>query len=120
MKRNRQLISEKKRKRIRKKVSGTSSRPRLAVYRSNHHIYAQIIDDVKGYTVVQSSTIDKELKDTINSSSTCLASTEVGRSIAARALAKGLTKVVFDRGGKLYHGRVKALAEAARENGLVF
>nr|YP_010336369.1 ribosomal protein L18 [Goniotrichopsis reniformis]UNJ14775.1 ribosomal protein L18 [Goniotrichopsis reniformis] len=116
----RKLVNLKKRKRIRKKVHGTSVRPRLSVYRSNHHIYAQIIDDSRGYTIVQSSTIDKELKEKINSGATCIASVEVGKLIAARALAKGCSEVVFDRGGKLYHGRVKALAESARENGLIF
>nr|YP_010336566.1 ribosomal protein L18 [Rhodospora sordida]UNJ14972.1 ribosomal protein L18 [Rhodospora sordida] len=110
----------KKRKRIRKKVTGSSIRPRLSVYRSNQHIYAQIVDDTKGYTLVQSSTIDKELKASLESGATCTASVVVGKSIASRAIAKGLTRVVFDRGGKLYHGRVKALADAARENGLIF
>nr|YP_010336763.1 ribosomal protein L18 [Stylonema alsidii]UNJ15169.1 ribosomal protein L18 [Stylonema alsidii] len=110
----------KKRQRIRKKVTGTSNRPRLSVYRSNQHIYAQIIDDSKGYTLVQSSTIDKELKNNLSSGNSCESSVEVGKLIAVRAVAKGLTQVVFDRGGKLYHGRVKALADAARENGLIF
>nr|YP_010336171.1 ribosomal protein L18 [Chroodactylon ornatum]UNJ14577.1 ribosomal protein L18 [Chroodactylon ornatum] len=110
----------KKKKRIRKKVIGSTARPRLSVYRSNQHIYAQIIDDSNGYTLVQSSSVDKEIKTDLNSGNNCEASTQVGKSIATRALAKGLTQVVFDRGGKLYHGRIKALADAAREHGLSF
>lgn len=103
-----------------KRIIGSSKRPRLSVYRSHQHIYAQIIDDIHGNTLVQSSTIDKELKTELGNSSNCIASRVVGESIAKRALAKGVTQVVFDRHGKLYHGRIKALADAARENGLVF
>nr|YP_010338506.1 ribosomal protein L18 [Rhodaphanes brevistipitata]UNJ18456.1 ribosomal protein L18 [Rhodaphanes brevistipitata] len=114
------MLNEKKRKRIRKTVQGSSLRPRLSIYRSHQHIYAQIIDDSKGCTLVQSSTLDKEVHAQIKSGATQEASTLVGQSIASRAIAKGLDKVVFDRGGKLYHGRIKALAEAARETGLIF
>nr|QUE27865.1 ribosomal protein L18 [Tsunamia transpacifica] len=117
---NRRISNIKKRKRIRKKITGSSSRPRLCVYRSNQHIYAQIIDDSRGYTLVQSSTLDRDIQLQSSSGCTCKASSLVGESIAQRAVAKGLKQVVFDRGGKLYHGRVKALAEAARENGLNF
>ena len=117
---NRNLINEKKRRRVRKKIIGSSIRPRLSVYRSNQHIYAQIIDDSRGYTIVQSSTLDKEIQSQLKTGATCEASSLVGQSIASRAVSKGLDKVVFDRGGKLYHGRIKALAEAARANGLKF
>jgi large subunit ribosomal protein L18 len=106
--------------RIRTKVSGSQERPRLAVFRSNEHIYAQIIDDTQHHTLVSASTVEPDLKSKLASSATCEASTEVGKLIAARSLEKGITKVVFDRGGNLYHGRIKALAEAAREAGLDF
>ena len=119
---NRKDLVARRHLRIRKKVQGTPERPRLAVYRSNLHIYAQIIDDVAQHTLVSASTIDKELKEKLANSSTsnCDAGAEVGKLVAQRALAKGIDKVVFDRGGNLYHGRVKALADAARESGLNF
>jgi large subunit ribosomal protein L18 len=117
---NRKDLIKRRHQRIRKKVSGTPERPRLAVFRSNLHIYAQIIDDVAQHTLVAASTLDKELKGKLASSSNSEASSEVGKLIAQRALSKGINQVVFDRGGNLYHGRVKALAEAARENGLNF
>lgn len=104
--------------RVRKKVSGTTEMPRLNVYRSNANIYAQIIDDVKGVTLVSASTIDKELK--VETGSNIEAAKLVGAAIAKRALAKGIENVVFDRGGYIFHGRVKELAEAARANGLKF
>jgi large subunit ribosomal protein L18 len=107
-------------RRVRRKVSGTAERPRLAVFRSNQHIYVQIIDDAQQHTLVAASTLDPDLKSEIKSGSNCDASTEVGKLIAKRSLEKGISKVVFDRGGNLYHGRVKALAEAAREAGLDF
>ena len=103
--------------RVRRKISGTAERPRLCVYRSNSHIYAQIIDDVAGNTLVQASTLDKEVKTKHSNKE---AAKEVGALIAKRALDKKIDTVVFDRGGYLYHGRVKALADAARENGLDF
>jgi large subunit ribosomal protein L18 len=106
--------------RVRKKVSGTPDRPRLNVFRSNKHIYAQIIDDLSGNTLVSASTIDKELKGKLNSGGNIEAAKTVGALIAKRAINKGIKKVVFDRGGYLYHGRVKALADAAREGGLEF
>ena len=107
-------------RRVRRKVSGTSERPRLAVFRSNQHIYAQLIDDVAQATLAAASTIDPDLKSKLESGSTCDASGEVGKLIAERALSKGISSVVFDRGGNLYHGRVQALADAARSAGLEF
>ena len=104
--------------RVRAKVSGTASVPRLNVFRSNANITAQIIDDVKGVTLVSASTLEKELK--IKNGGNVEAAKLIGEEIAKRAKKAKITKVVFDRGGYLYHGRVKALAEAARENGLEF
>ena len=106
--------------RVRKKISGTAERPRLNVFRSSKHIYAQIIDDTKGVTLVSASTLDKELREQLKNGGTVEAATKVGALVAERAKAKGVVKVVFDRGGYLYHGRVKALADAAREAGLEF
>jgi len=106
--------------RVRKKVSGTSERPRLNVFRSLKNIYAQIIDDTTGTTIVSASTIDKELKGTLAYGGNKEAAREVGKLIAKRALEKGIKQVVFDRGGYLYHGRVLELAEGAREGGLEF
>lgn len=106
--------------RVRRTVFGTSERPRLSVFRSNEHIYAQVIDDTQHHTLVAASTLEPTLKETLKSGDTCEASVQVGRLVAERAIAKGIQKVVFDRGGNLYHGRVKALAEAAREAGLDF
>ena len=104
--------------RIRNKVSGTSLVPRLNVFRSNSNIFAQIIDDTKGVTLVSASSIDKELS--LDNGGNVEAATKVGELLAKRAKDKKISKVVFDRGGYLYHGRVKALADAARENGLEF
>jgi large subunit ribosomal protein L18 len=92
----------------------------LAVFRSNTHIYAQVIDDVAQHTLVAASTLDPDLKTALSATATCEASAAVGKLVAQRAIAKGIEQVVFDRGGKLYHGRVKALADAAREAGLNF
>ena len=102
--------------RIRERLSGTGARPRLNVYRSLNHIYAQVIDDASGTTVVSASSISSKLKTGGN----VAAATEIGKLIAERAREKGIKKVVFDRGGYLYHGRIKALADAAREAGLEF
>ncbi len=102
--------------RIRRKMSGTSARPRLNVYRSLNHIFAQVIDDSKGVTLVSASSLSAKLKTGGN----VAAAKEVGKLVAELAKEKGITSVVFDRGGYLYHGRVKALAEAAREAGLQF
>jgi large subunit ribosomal protein L18 len=110
-------IRERIHTRIRKKLRGTSERPRLAIFRSVAHIYAQVIDDSKGVTLVAASSIEKsELKTGGNVE----AAKEIGKRVAERAKEKGIAKVVFDRGGYLYHGRVKALADAAREAGLEF
>ena len=104
-------------KRVRTKISGTAERPRLCIYRSNANIYAQIIDDVKGNTLVSASTLDKSVKTKHSNKE---AAKEVGALIAKKAIEKNITEVVFDRGGYIYHGVVKELAEAARENGLKF
>ena len=104
-------------KRIRARVAGSADRPRLAVYRSLKHIYAQVIDDRAGRTLVSASSNEKNAKA---SGGNLAGAKEIGRAVAERAKAKGITQVVFDRGGYLYHGRVKALAEAAREAGLEF
>ena len=103
-------------KRIRRKLRGSTERPRLAVYRSLNHIYAQVIDDYQGQTIVSASTTEKDLRGA--SGGNVDAARRVGRAIAERALAKGIEQVVFDRGGYLYHGRIKALTEAARAAGL--
>jgi len=104
--------------RIRKGLSGSTERPRLSIYRSTNHIYAQIIDDLQGKTIVAASTV--EGKGTHKTGGNLASAKEVGKSVAEKAKAKGITKVVFDRGGYLYHGRVKALADAARAAGLQF
>lgn len=106
--------------RVRKKIEGTAARPRLNVYRSAKHIYAQLIDDVAGVTLASASTVDKELSESISNGSNVEAARKVGELIAKRAEGKGVKNVVFDRGGYLYHGRVQALADAAREAGLEF
>ena len=120
MKPSRKESVARRHRRIRKKVSGTSERPRLAVFRSNNHIYAQVIDDTAQHTLVAASTLDPDLKQSITATATCEASSAVGELLAKRTLAKGINQVVFDRGGNLYHGRSKALANAAREAGLDF
>lgn len=106
--------------RVRKKISGTPERPRLNVFRSDKHIYAQIIDDTKGVTLAAASTLDKSLREELKNGANVEAARKVGALIAQRAKEKGIEKVVFDRGGYMYHGRVQALAEAAREGGLEF
>jgi len=106
--------------RVRKAVTGTAARPRLNVFRSLSHIYAQVIDDVTGTTLVAASTMDKELSIANGYGGNVEAAKVVGAAVATRALAKGISKVVFDRGGYIYHGRVAALAQAAREAGLEF
>lgn len=116
----RQEARKRRHLRVRKRVSGTPERPRLSVYRSLKHIYAQVIDDTRGHTLVAASTLDPELRGKLQKTGNVEAAREVGRLIARRALEKGITKVVFDRGGYRYHGRVAALAEGAREGGLQF
>ncbi|MBI4686104.1 MAG: 50S ribosomal protein L18 [Nitrospirae bacterium] len=111
---------ERRHRRIRKKVVGTSARPRLSVYRSLNHIYAQIIDDTKRRTIVAASSLDSELKEKKSHKGNINTAKEIGMLLAKRAMENGIKKVVFDRGGYLYHGRVKALADAAREKGLEF
>lgn len=106
--------------RVRKKVTGTTLRPRLSVYRSSKHIYAQIIDDTNAVTIAAASTADKDLKASVNNGGSIEAAKQVGELVAKRAKAKGIDTVVFDRGGYLYHGRIQALADAAREAGLEF
>ena len=106
--------------RIRKKLNGTEARPRLCVFRSNKHIYAQIVDDSKGSTLVAACTRDVEAKSEVKSGGNVVAAKAVGKMVAKRAIDKGISAVLFDRGGYIYHGRVKALADAAREAGLKF
>ena len=106
--------------RVRKKVSGTAERPRLCVYRSTNHIYAQVIDDVKGNTLCSASTLSKDVASQIANATKSEASKIVGAAVAKKALALGIKQVVFDRGGYLYTGRVQALADGAREAGLEF
>lgn len=110
----------KRKRRVRRKIIGTSERPRLNVYRSNKHIYAQIIEDATGKTLIATSTISKELKTKFKKIKKAEAAKKVGEFVAKQAIAKGIDKVVFDRGGFLYHGRIKAVADGAREAGLKF
>ena len=114
---NRKLERERRHRRVRRKISGTAECPRLCVYRSNSNIYAQVIDDVKGVTIAQASTLDKAVK---TKKSNKEAAKEVGTLIAKRAIEKDIKTVVYDRGGYIYHGIIKELAEAAREAGLEF
>jgi large subunit ribosomal protein L18 len=120
IKENRNNVRQRKHRRVRKKIAGTSQCPRLNVYRSLTNIYAQIIDDTSGTTLAAASSLDDPLKGRLKSGSNKEAAKEVGKLIAQKALEKGVKSVVFDRGGYLYHGRVKELAEGAREAGLEF
>ncbi len=117
---SRQAVRVKKHKRIRNRFSGTAARPRLAVFRSNLHMYAQIIDDTIGHTLCSASTLEKDIAKDLEKTSNVEAAAALGRIIGKRAVEKGITEVVFDRGGYLYHGKVAALADGAREAGLVF
>ena len=117
---SRKQQTQRRHRRLRRHLEGTPDRPRLAVYRSNEHIYAQVIDDAAQHTLAAASSLDKDLRTGLPSGSNCDASIAVGQLVAKRALAKGIQQVVVDRGGNLYHGRVKALAEAALEAGLKF
>ncbi len=119
-KESRTKVREKKHRRMRSRLSGTTQKPRLAVFRSNNHMYAQIIDDTVGNTLAAASTLDKDVKAACEKTNNVDAAAQVGTAIAKKALEKGITTVVFDRGGFLYAGKVKALAEAAREAGLEF
>jgi len=107
-------------RRVRAKVEGISSRPRLCVFRSLNHIYVQVIDDSQGHTLISASTLDPEIRNEVDGKVKAARATLVGSLVAKRALSKGINQVVFDRGGYKYHGRVKALAEAARREGLKF
>jgi large subunit ribosomal protein L18 len=111
---------EKRRRRVRQNVIGTADRPRLNVFRSSAHIYAQVIDDMKGTTLAAASSLDKSLRTSLKSTSSIEAAKAVGKLLADRAKAAQISAVVFDRGGRMYHGRIKALAEASREGGLQF
>lgn len=119
-KNDRNKTRKKRHFRVRRKLFGTTERPRLNVFRSSKHIYAQLIDDVQGKTLVSASTLDKEIGEALKHGGNSDAAKQVGSLIAKRTLEKGFTKVVFDRGGYLYHGRIKALADQAREEGLEF
>lgn len=110
----------KRKQRIRQKISGDGERPRLSVFRSSRHIYAQIIDDSQGRTLVAASTLSGEIREQLGGLKKADAARAVGKLLAAKARAKGISKVVFDRNGFLYHGRVKAVADSCRENGLEF
>ncbi|MDO4327311.1 MAG: 50S ribosomal protein L18 [bacterium] len=119
-KKSKSEIRIKKHARLRNRFAGTAERPRLAVFRSNNHMYAQIIDDTVGNTLVAASTMEKEVKAELEHTNTVDAAAYVGTVIAKRALEKGIKEVVFDRGGFIYHGKIQALADAAREAGLEF
>ena len=119
-KQSRQEVRVKKHMKIRNRFSGTAERPRLAVFRSNNHMYAQIIDDTVGNTLVAASTLEKEVKEQLEKTNNVDAAAYLGTVIAKRAIEKGIDTVVFDRGGFIYQGKIEALAEAAREAGLEF
>ena len=119
-KKARNEIREKKHRRLRNRFSGTAERPRLAVFRSNNHMYAQIIDDTVGNTLVSASTLQKDVKAELEKTNNVDAAAYLGTVIAKKAMEKGITSVVFDRGGFIYHGKIKALADAARKAGLNF
>ncbi|MGN0379622.1 MAG: 50S ribosomal protein L18 [Butyrivibrio sp.] len=116
----RSVVRENKHRKIRNRFSGTAERPRLAVFRSNNHMYAQIIDDTVGKTLVAASTVEKDVKAELKNTDDVEAAAYLGQVIAKRALENGIKTVVYDRGGFIYQGKIKALAEAAREAGLEF
>lgn len=120
IKKSRSDVRAKKHKRLRYHISGTATRPRLAVFRSNNHIYAQIIDDEAGNTIASASTLEKDIKAELKYTDNVEAAAAVGKAVAKRAIDKGIEEVVFDRGGYIYQGKIAALAEAAREAGLKF
>ena len=119
-KKSREVVRQTKHRRLRNTLSGTADRPRLAVFRSNNHMYAQIIDDTVGNTLVSASTMQKDVKAELEKTNNVEAAAYLGKVIAQRALEKGITEVVFDRGGFIYQGKIQALADAAREAGLKF
>lgn len=114
------ISRQKRHRRLRRKLEGSGERPRLLMRRTLHHIYATVVDDAKGHTIVAASTREKDLADGLESNTNLAAAEKIGAAIAAKAKQAGITQVVFDRGGLKYHGRVKALADAAREAGLEF
>ena len=120
MLRDRKANRKERHKRVRKKIQGTAEKPRLAVFKSSIHIYAQIIDDVKSHTIISASTMDPAFKQKMSSTGNRAAAKLVGEILVEKAREKGVKEVVFDRGGFIYHGRIKALAEAVREAGLKF
>ena len=113
-------VRQKKHRRMRNRISGTAQAPRLAVFRSNNHMYAQIIDDTVGHTLVSASTLQAEVKEGLEHTNDVAAATKLGTVIGKKAIEAGIKEVVFDRGGFIYHGKIKALADAAREAGLDF
>ena len=117
---SRSAVREKKHARMRSKLKGTANKPRLCVFRSNKHMYAQIVDDIKGATLVSASTLQAEVKDGLQYTDTVEAAAKLGTVIGKKAVDQGISEVVFDRGGFIYQGKVKALADAAREAGLTF
>ena len=117
---NRKAVREQRHKKFIQAMAGTPERPRLAVFRSSKHIYAQVIDDVNGVTIVAASTIEADVKNKLSVTGNVEAAKLVGTTVAQKALEKGISSVIFDRGGFLYHGRIKELADAAREAGLQF
>lgn len=119
-KKSRTEVRFNKHRKLRNRFTGTAERPRLAVFRSNNHMYAQIIDDTVGNTLVSASTLQNEVKSEVEKTNNVDAAAYLGKVIAKKAMEKGITTVVFDRGGFIYEGKIKALAEAAREEGLVF
>ena len=119
-KKSRSEVRVNKHRKLRNRLSGTAECPRLAVFRSNNHMYAQIIDDTVGNTLVSASTLQKDVKANLEKTNNVDAAAYLGKVIAEKALEKGITSVVFDRGGFIYHGKIKALADAAREAGLNF
>lgn len=119
-KKSRAVVRENKHRRLRNRFSGTAARPRLAVFRSNNHMYAQIIDDTVGNTLVSASTVQKDVKDQLEKTNDVAAAAYLGKVIAQKALDAGIKEVVFDRGGFIYQGKIQALADAAREAGLEF
>ena len=119
-KESRTAARENKHRRLRNRLAGTAERPRLAVFRSNNHMYAQIIDDTVGNTLVSASTVQKDVKDQLEKTNDVAAAAYLGKVIAQKALDAGIKEVVFDRGGFIYQGKIKALADAAREAGLTF
>ena len=119
-KKSRSEVRVNKHRKLRNRFSGTAERPRLAVFRSNNHMYAQIIDDTLGNTLVSASTLQKDVKAELEKTNNVEAAAYLGTVIAKKAIEKGITSVVFDRGGFIYHGKIKALADAAREAGLNF